>query len=197
MVRPLLTSLVVLSSLCACSEQLILADEGGEGQTLRGDEEPQERLDTAEDDADSDVDADADSDSDADSDADTDPVRTWTCHESIRNGSEICDDAAFGVTDPYVPHAIYCTTGLGGIGYVSTNTGPTMSDGISRCQGWEENGMDAWDHLHYVAQLVCEHEGQLLEVNLRDWSGQTMWVGVHDHPDGGGHMTEVCIATQE
>ena len=44
---------------------------------------------------------------------------------------------------------------------------------------------------------MCRSAGQLVEVDLRAWSGQTMWVGVHDHPDGGGHMTEVCIATLE
>ena len=54
--------------------------------------------------------------------------------------------------------------------------------------------MDAWDHLAYVDSVECTADGQVLEVNLSGWAGQTMWVGAHDHPDGGGHMTHVCIA---
>ncbi len=124
-----------------------------------------------------------------------DPPRgEWVCDKEIRNGSEICDDAGFDVADPYGPMAIVCVTGEGGIGYVSTNTGPEMSDGISRCQGWEERGQDAWDHLAYLDKVVCEFDGQVKEVDLRAWEGRGLYTGVHDHPDGGGHMTHTCIA---
>ena len=122
------------------------------------------------------------------------PGDEWVCAEEIRNGSEICDDAKFRVPDPYTPLAIQCVTGLGGVGYVSSNTGPTMSDGIARCQGWEENGQDAWDHLDYLDKVVCNTEGQVHEIDLSAWAGQDLWVGVHDLPEGGGHFTHVCIA---
>ena len=125
------------------------------------------------------------------------PTGSWVCHEEIRNGSEICDDAKFGVPDPYGPLALKCVTGEGGVGYVSSNTGPTMSDGIARCQGWEENGQDAWDHLEYLHQVICSSEGQIHEVDLSSREGQNLWVGVHDLPDGGGHFTHVCIAHWE
>ena len=32
-----------------------------------------------------------------------------------------------------------CIDDRGGKGYISSNTGPAMSDGIRRCQGWEED----------------------------------------------------------
>ncbi len=118
----------------------------------------------------------------------------WVCDKEIRNGSEICDDAGFDVPDPYVPMAILCVTGEGGVGYVSTNTGPEMEDGIARCQGWEENGMNAWDHLNYIKQVDCTADGQVHEVDLSPWEGRGLWTGVHDQPDGGGHMTHTCIA---
>ncbi len=147
-------------------------------------------------DTDADTDADADADADADSDADSDPEPTWSCDASMRNGSEVCDDEVFSVPDPYVPMAIVCLSDNGGVAYVSTNTGPTMSDGVPRCQGWEENGMNPWDYIEYIDQVVCGYTGEVLEVDLSAWSGGTLWVGVHDHPEGGGSMTEACIATQ-
>ncbi|HJN78243.1 MAG TPA: hypothetical protein QGF58_30300 [Myxococcota bacterium] len=125
------------------------------------------------------------------------PTLAWVCYEEIRNGSEICDDASFGVPDPYVPLAIKCVTGEGGVGYVSANTGPTMSDGIARCQGWEENGDNAWDHLDYLDQIVCTATDQIHEIDLSSRAGANLWVGVHDLPAGGGHFTHVCIAHWE
>lgn len=57
-----------------------------------------------------------------------------------------------------------------------------------------DNGMDAWDHLAYVAQITCETTGQWLEVNLSMYEGNGLWFGAHDLPQGGGHMTDVCLA---
>ena len=122
---------------------------------------------------------------------------SWVCHKSIRNGSEICDDAAFNVPDDGTPTALVCVTDGGGIGYVSSNTGPEMEDGVSRCQGWEDQDECAWDHLEYIEKLTCDHEGTVLQVDLSAWAGQRLWAGVHDLPEGGGHMTEVCIAMWE
>jgi hypothetical protein len=121
----------------------------------------------------------------------------WVCEKSFRNGCEICDDAAFTVPSDGSPTALMCVTDLGGVGYVSTNTGPAMDDGVARCQGWEVSGQSAWDHLDYVAQLVCDTEGLVHEVDLTAWAGQRIWAGVHDLPEGGGHFTEVCIAVWE
>jgi hypothetical protein len=118
----------------------------------------------------------------------------WVCDKEIRNGSEICDDARFDVPDPYQTMAIVCVTGEGGIGYVSTNTGPTMEDGIARCQGWEENNQNAWDYLDYIHKVTCTEDGQVLEIDLGNWEGRGLYTGVHDHPNGGGHMTHTCIA---
>ncbi len=116
------------------------------------------------------------------------------CVDSARNGSEICDDQVFGVPSPYRRIFLGCQNDNGGVGYVSINTGPAQDDGVTRCQGWEDNGQDAWDHLQYVAQLTCDTEGQWLEVDLSMYEGDTMWFGSHDLPTGGGHMTDVCLA---
>jgi hypothetical protein len=70
-----------------------------------------------------------------------------------------------------------------------------MSDGMERCQGWEERGEDAWDHLDYVVSFVCEYDGQTLDVDLSAWDGGYLWMGSHDNPDGGGHLNDVCLAT--
>ncbi len=53
---------------------------------------------------------------------------------------------------------------------------------------------DTWDHLAYVAQLTCDTTGQWLEVDLSMYEGHGMWFGSHDLPQGGGHMTDVCLA---
>lgn len=116
------------------------------------------------------------------------------CVGSVRNGSEICDDGAFSVPSPYQRIFLGCQNDNGGVGYIATNTGPPCEDGISRCQGWENNGMNAWDHLQYVAQFTCDTTGQWLEVDLSAYEGSSMWYGSHDLPTGGGHMTDVCLA---
>ncbi len=185
-------------SLLACSQTYSTEDEEGPGgvpERLGGTEDPG---DTASDTANPDDTAASWHNPDDDPPEDTEePVPAggeWVCDEEIRNGSEICDDAGFDVPDPYGPMALVCVTGEGGIGYVSTNTGPEMSDGMRRCQGWEENGQDAWDHLDYLYQVRCDHDGQVKEVDLRAWTGRGLYTGVHDHPEGGGHMTHTCIA---
>jgi hypothetical protein len=116
------------------------------------------------------------------------------CVESCRNGSEVCDDQAFAVPSPYVTMRLVCRNDAGGVAYVATNTGPAMEDGIQRCQGWEAIGEDAWDHLDYIATLICNTTGQNIVVDLSDWAGEILYVGAHDLPTGGGHMTDVCIA---
>jgi hypothetical protein len=160
------------------------------------------------------VDGDADMDVDVDVDAPLDeagaedaPVdeagaddaaaRTYTCLEGCRNGSEICDDQGFNVPDPYVPMALVCVSGRGGIIYVSRNTGPECDDGIPRCRGWEENGMNAWDYLDYVVQFPCSVDGETHDIDLSAYAGEHLWVGVHDDPARGRDtmMTEVCVAT--
>ena len=121
----------------------------------------------------------------------------WVCQETFRNGSELCDDAAFTVPADGTPTALVCVTDLGGVGYVSRNTGPTMDDGIPRCQGWEEEGLDCAEYLDYIDRIDCLEEGAVFEVDLRPWAGETLWAGVHRQADGSGHFTDVCIATWE
>jgi hypothetical protein len=116
------------------------------------------------------------------------------CIESVRNGSEICDDQHFTVPDPYVPMYLVCKNDNGGVGYVSDGTGPPCEDGVNRCQGWEQNGMNAWDYLNYIETINCTAADLYVEVDLAAWTGQGMYVGSHDQPGGGGHMTETCIA---
>jgi len=106
--------------------------------------------------------------------------------ETVRNGSEICDDQAFSVPDPYVPMVIACFAGGNGngVGYIAGNTGPECTqdqgccesqidcptqdrlanEGNTRCQGFEWCGCagqicpcsDAWDHLQYVSDPAGE-----------------------------------------
>ncbi len=116
------------------------------------------------------------------------------CIKGCRNGSEICDDEHFSVSDPYIRTFLVCRNDNGGVAYLATNTGLACDDGIHRCRGWEENGMNAWDHLEYLAQMDCTTSGQYLEVDLSAHAGQGMYIGVHDQPAGGGHMTSVCVA---
>lgn len=122
------------------------------------------------------------------------PSGSWVCLPSYRNGSEVCDDEVFEVPASNPRTALVCVAGEGGIGYVATRTGPGMEDGVSRCQGWEQNGMNAWDHLEYVAQVECDCDGKVVEVDLSPWAGGWLWMGAHDHPNGGGPLTEVCVA---
>ena len=128
-------------------------------------------------------------------------LATQTCYDGAcpqgcaRNGSEICDDEGFQVPDPPVTVYLVCDNDNGGIAYVSTNTGPPCcGDGIPRCQGWEENGLNAWDYLDYIATLECTSAGLTLQVDLSSYVGQHLHFGSHDHPSGGGHMTMACIA---
>jgi len=117
----------------------------------------------------------------------------WTQVACARNGSEICDDESFGV-DPGTTYGVLCEGPNDGIGYVATNTGPAHSDGVNRCQGWEDQGLDAWDFLDYVGSLVCDTAGEVLELDLSPWAGGSLWFGSHDNPGGGGHMTNICLA---
>ncbi len=178
-----------------------------EGGTLRGSEAPRPEDETpAADSADTGVPWSAPDDT-GETQTDDDDAQTgdsgssgssggggWVCDKEIRNGSEICDDAKFDVPSPYTKSAIYCIAGEGGVGYVSTNTGPTMSDGVARCQGWEETDQNAWDHLQYVETFICAFTDDYKEVDLSSWEGDSLWVGVHDLPSGGGTFTHVCIA---
>jgi len=116
------------------------------------------------------------------------------CVDNVRNGSEVCDDQRWTVSSPYLPLYLVCRNDNGGIAYVSSNTGPPMEDGISRCQGWEENGQDAWDHLNYIYQMECTVAGTIMPIDLSAWEGSGLYMGAHDHPNGGGDMTEICVA---
>jgi len=118
----------------------------------------------------------------------------WTEDACARNGAEICDDEVFGVEHGR-RYGLKCAGPEGGIAFISSNTGPEMSDGMERCQGWEERGDDAWDHLDYVESFVCNSE-RIVEVDLSAWSGGHLWFGSHDHPGGGGHMTNACLVSQ-
>jgi hypothetical protein len=118
----------------------------------------------------------------------------WTEDACARNGSEICDDELFYV-EPGRRYGLKCAGPEGGISFISTNTGPEMSDGMERCQGWEEQGESAWDHLDYVESFVCSSE-RIVEVDLSEWSGGYLWFGSHDHPYGEGHMTNTCLVSR-
>jgi len=176
------------------------ADTGSARGALTGSEEPEpvDTADTAAVTGTREWDPDPDPEEEDEPDQDPNPGGgEWVCDKEIRNGSEICDDAGFDVPDPYQRMAIVCITGEGGVGYVSTNTGPEMSDGVPRCQGWEENGQNAWDHLDYIEAVDCTADDQVHEVDLSRWTGRGLWTGVHDQPGGGGHMTHTCIAVWE
>lgn len=117
------------------------------------------------------------------------------CIKAARNGSEICDDAAWQVEAPGDDLVLVCLTDAGGTIYVSTNTGPPdPNDGIERCQGWEINGQDAWDNLNYLDQLVCNTEQQQIDLDLSGRVGQRIYVGAHNDPSGGGQFTHMCLA---
>lgn len=120
------------------------------------------------------------------------------CIKAARNGSEICDDAAWKVEAPGTGLSLVCLTNAGGIIYVSTNTGPPDPvDGVKRCQGWEKTGQNAWEHLNYVVTLQCDSEQQLLELDLSSYVGQTLYFGAHNHPAGGGEFTHMCLAKKK
>ncbi|MFZ5478771.1 MAG: hypothetical protein ACOZNI_18510 [Myxococcota bacterium] len=125
------------------------------------------------------------------------PAGEWVCESGARNGSEVCDDDPFDVPDPSVRYGLQCTEATGGVAYIATNTGPVMSDGVPRCQGWEEQGMNAWDHLDYVERVTCTEPGWTMELDLSAYRGQTLWVGAHPQPDGSGMMTLACFVIWE
>lgn len=127
----------------------------------------------------------------------TAPVYASTdCLVTANNDAELCDDAETAVTATG-PLVLVCLTANGGKTYISTNTGPVMSDGIPRCQGWETNGQNPWDHLQYVYTLDCTTAQTTLDIDMSSYVGQTVWVGVHDQPTGGGHDTPVCVALKK
>jgi hypothetical protein len=168
--------------------------------------------------------ADADVGGDAVDAVEAAPVRSaeWICLGDnpdriggCRNGSEVCDDDAFQVTEDLLgPLVLACFAGDqgNGIAFVATNTGPqcelpTCSGLVNdrpRCQGWEkcecENAWDAGntqyasDGLGPIMILSCPPEGTTRDVDLSAYAGQNMWVGVHTQPDGVGRMTEVCLS---
>jgi hypothetical protein len=125
------------------------------------------------------------------------PVYTSAdCLITANNDGEVCDDAEAQVPSGG-PFVLVCLTANGGKTYISKNTGPVMFDGVARCQGWEDNGQNAWDHLQYIYTLDCTAAQATLDVDLSSYVGTTVWVGVHDQPAGGGHNTPVCVATKK
>jgi hypothetical protein len=135
-----------------------------------------------------------DSSDDSSDEPGDEPGSVWTEEACARNGSEICDDELFSV-EPGRVYGLSCVGPEGGIGFISSNTGPAMSDGVERCQGWEERGEDAWVSLDYVESFVCSSL-RIVEVDLSPWSGGDLWFGSHDHPDGGGEMTNICLVSR-
>jgi hypothetical protein len=120
------------------------------------------------------------------------PYTIDDCIKSARNGCEICDDAVFVVPNN-TELVLVCLDDNGGKGYISSNTGPKMEDGVARCQGWEQKGLKAWDYLNYVDSLVCDKPQKLINLNLTP--GKKYWMGIHDYPKvGKGHFTMACLA---
>lgn len=120
---------------------------------------------------------------------------------SPRAGSEICDDEAWTVPADAANLVLVCLNDNGGVVYIANNTGPMMSDGVERCQGWEENGQNAWDHLDYVYQLTCDAEQKFIDVDLSARVGERVYVGAHWDPatyqSNGGHMTWACVTDRK
>lgn len=116
------------------------------------------------------------------------------CIQSANNGSEVCDDEAWQVATPGKPMVLVCINDNGGVTYVSSNTGPKMSDGVERCQGWETNGQNAWDYLQYISKITCDSLQKQIDVDLSTYVGTVLHIGTHDNPAGGGHNTPSCLA---
>lgn len=114
------------------------------------------------------------------------------CVQAPKNDAEACDDESFTVAAPG-QYLLVCLDAGGGTQYVASNTGPVMQDGIARCQGWEQNAMNAWDHLAYLQKFSCDAAQKQLPVDLSTKVGQKLWIGVHDVPTGGGHGTQACL----
>jgi hypothetical protein len=117
------------------------------------------------------------------------------CLVSPTNDGEVCDDEGIEVKAD-TKYVLACMGDQGGKVYVASNTGPPLiEDNIPRCQGWEQNGQNAWDHLEYLVSIVCDGSQEVLELDLSNWAGFKVYVGVHDHPVvGAGHDTTACIA---
>lgn len=116
------------------------------------------------------------------------------CIQSANNGSEVCDDEAWQVATPGKPMVLVCISGNGGVSYVASNTGPKMPDGVERCQGWETNGQNAWDHLQYMFKITCDSTQKQIDVDLSAQVGNVVYIGTHDNPAGGGHNNPSCLA---
>jgi hypothetical protein len=67
-----------------------------------------------------------------------------------------------------------------GTAYAATNSGGPCSDGVSRCQCWEDDGTRPWEVLDYVARLTCDQAGRRMEVFFP--SGGNYCSGVHPVP---------------
>jgi hypothetical protein len=127
---------------------------------------------------------------------DTPPTYTeHDCLVSPTNDTEICDDEGVNVKDG-TAYVLACLGNQGGKVYAAPHTGPAMEiDGTPRCQGWEEKGQNAWDYLNYIAAIVCDGSQDVLELDLSNWAGSKVYVGVHDYPEvGAGQNTTACIA---
>jgi hypothetical protein len=120
-------------------------------------------------------------------------VAGWAIIACARNGSEICDDESFSVDGNGSQYGLLCDQATGGTSYIASNTGPQQADGNNRCQGWEDQGLNAWDYLNYVDSMLCNQVGDVLPIDLSSWAGGSLWFGSHDAPGGGGHMTSTCL----
>lgn len=116
------------------------------------------------------------------------------CIQSANNGSEVCDDEAWQVGAPGKPMVLVCISSSGGVSYVSSNTGPKMPDGVERCQGWETNSQNPWDHLQYIFKITCDSAQKQIDVDLSAQVGSVVFIGTHDNPAGGGHNNPSCLA---
>lgn len=121
----------------------------------------------------------------------------WSILHCARNGDEVCDDEMFRVPDGDVELGLRCDSARGGTGFIAAASGPVQEDGHRRCQGWEERGQNAWDHLDYLYRFVCDEDGLVLPVDLEARAGGPLWFGSHDDPSGRGHrpgfMTRICL----
>ena len=101
--------------------------------------------------------------------------------ETTRNGSELCDDQGFGADPDLNRYFLVCLNANGGVGYVSSNSGPPCGNPVNaRCQCWEDQGQAPWDYIQYVGQLVCDQPGKRIEITPPQ--AGTYWVGAHPQP---------------
>jgi hypothetical protein len=137
------------------------------------------------------------------------PVEQEWCHEAdpcvvsrCRNGSEVCDDEGVTVDPAANQYFLLCQTDGDGVGYAASNSGgPCDESGIMRCRCWEQSGEQPWDHLQYVAQIVCDQVGKRVEVVFP--GAGNYYIGVHavvgDYelasycPSGDGCMTSIAL----